>query len=521
MGRFSPRRLFAAIGRGELLALASGGLLPLAFAPFGWYLFALLCPALFFHLILDQSRRVAVWRAYLFGLGMFGTGTSWIIVSIHEFGHTPLALAAFMTLLFVAIMALYPALLAYLWSRWSRHLRRGAWLAGLPVLWVSLECLRGWLFTGFPWLNLGYSQIDSPLAGYAPWIGVYGVSYFTALSAALLLALWRWRGGLRHGRDVRWPALSGVLAGLLAICLGGILAARPEWSRANGDSLQVALLQGNISQHEKWLPAYRRQTLEYYRALSRQHWDKDLIVWPEAAVPAFYHVVEESYLAPLAVEAKRSRTALVLGIPYKEGEGVGARYYNSVLALGRGAGLYHKRHLVPFGEYVPLQSILRPIGGMFNLPMSDFASAEAGGASLLDLGGYKAAPSICYEAAFGEELRAGLEQAGLLINLSNDAWFGDSLAPAQHLQMARMRALEAARPMLRATNTGITAIIDHHGNVRASLPQFVRRALSGDVQPRQGLTPYARLGNWPVLGFMLFMALAITRAAGRTRRATE
>lgn len=519
MGRFSApmliARLAAAIGRGGLLAFICGAALPLAYAPFDWYPFALLCPALFFHLILGRPRRAAALRGYLFGLGMFGAGTSWVIVSIHEYGHTPLPLAGFMTLLFVAIMALYPALLAWIWSGWAPRLRRGMWIAALPVLWVSLEWLRGWLFTGFPWLNLGYSQTDTPLAGYAPWLGVYGVSYLTALSAALLLALWRWRG-----RRPLWSsAWMAVAVGVPAIWLGGVLAGLPEWSRPDGAPLKVALLQGNISQHQKWQPAYRRQTMVMYRDLSRQHWDKDLIVWPEAAVPAFYHAVEDAYLAPLAAEAKRTRTALVLGIPYKEGEGDAALHYNSVAALGRGAGLYHKRHLVPFGEYVPLQTILRPIGGMFNLPMSDFASGD-GGDRLLDLGEHKAAPSVCYEAAFGEELRDGLERAGLLINVSNDAWFGDSLAPAQHLQMARMRALESARPLLRATNTGITAILAHDGRIVSALAQFQRGALSGELQPRRGLTPYAQLGNWPVLGFMLFIILVIGRA-GRAGPAAQ
>jgi apolipoprotein N-acyltransferase len=273
---------------------------------------------------------------------------------------------------------------------------------------------------------------------------------------------------------------------------------------ASGEQIRASLLQGNVSQHEKWQPDVRARTLTLYEELTEQHLgDSDLIIWPETAVPAYYHAVAEDYLGDILNMARDSHTDLLIGVPIKQAslDPERPRYYNSVVSLGEQIDVYHKQHLVPFGEYVPLGNVLRSIGGVFNLPMSDFSSG--GIQAPLSVAGQQAAISICYEIIFGEEVRANIAEATMLVNVSNDAWFGRSLAPPQHFEMARMRALETGRPLLRATNTGITAFVDHRGRVQQQAPTFSVQALSGSVQPMTGVTPYVRYGNAPVMVLVL------------------
>lgn len=488
----SPMRWRVDGWQGDALAFAAGAALPLSFAPFDTGFLAPLTVAVLFLVWVDARTGRAAWRGWLFGLGMFGFGVSWVHESF-RFSHVALPLAVVLTALFVLVLALFPALLGYLVARFSTGGERLRLLALFPAGWVVAEWVRGWFLTGFPWLQLGYSQLGWPLAGLAPVVGVYGVSWAVALSAGLLLT------ALTQGGRGRWRY------GLFLILLwgGAWLVGHIQWTEVSGPPTKVALIQGNVPQDVKWLAEWRRPTLDLYLDLTRRHWDADLVVWPETAMPAFYHAAR-GFLDDLAREADRNATDLLIGLPVADR--ADGRYFNSAIALGDVEGVYRKRHLVPFGEYLPFKPVLGGVVDFLQIPMSDFSPGPRV-QPLLEVAGHKVGMSICYEDAFGEEVIEALPEATLLVNLSNDAWFGDSVAPAQHLQMARMRALETGRYLLRATNTGISAIIGPDGEVLARSPQFEVHALAGEVKPMAGVTPYARLGNLPVvLGILALLA---------------
>lgn len=501
---FSRTRLRTtlATARADLLALLAGGLLPLAFAPFALYPLAVLAPALLFLLWLDVTPRRALWRGLLFGIGQFGVGVSWVYVAIHDFGHSGVPLALFLTALFVVILALYPALLGYLAARFLRGPDWRRLVILFPAAWTLFDWLRGSLLTGFSWLNLGYSQIDAPLRGFAPLVGAYGVTLAVALSAGLLA--WLVQTG--------WRTRLFALAGLVALWFSGALLTRVDWTEASGPPLRVSLVQGNIPQDSKWSPELVQHTLDLYASLTRQHWNSRLILWPEAAITAFYHEVAGDYLAGLAREARAHGADIVLGIPVREPGS--RRYFNSLLAISDRPGFYHKRHLVPFGDYLPLEEFLRGLIRFFDLPMSGF-SAGPDEQPPLQAAGQKIASAICYEDTFGEEMISALPEATLLVNATNNAWYGNSFAPHQHLEMSRWRALETGRYMLRVTTNGVSAIIDQHGKIRGRSPQFETYVLSGEAVPHTGATPYVRSGNLPVmllvLGIVLYGVLTVRR----------
>jgi apolipoprotein N-acyltransferase len=471
------------------LAFAAGAATVLAYAPFGLGLLSLLTTALLFHLWRYPARPgLNPWTGYAFGLGLLGFGVFWLRISIAQFGGVTPALAVAATSLFVLLMALYFALAGWVGER-LRGRSDGVWLLStLPAVWILFEWLRGWLLTGFPWLLLGYGQIDLPLGGYAPVFGVFGVGLLLTLSAGAL-NLWR--------RPV-------VLVPVLAIWAGGVALPHVEWTRPAGPPIRVSLLQGSIPQAQKWLASMRGPTLDLYLGLTEQVADSRIVIWPETAVPAFASDVEATLLAPLHERMRRQGRDLLLGIVDGDRDG---DYYNAMLSVGiSGRDHYHKRHLVPFGEYLPLDRWTRPVLDFLEIPMSDF-SPGADVPPLITLAGQPVGIDICYEDAFPVEIMRALPEATLLINASNDAWFGDSLAPHQHLEIARMRALETGRYLLRATNTGISAVIDPRGRLRATSPQFEQAVLTDDVVPRTGATPFVRWGNGAVLALALLMLL--------------
>ncbi len=484
-------------GWSDFAALAAGAVLPLAFAPLGFFPLAVLAPVLLFVLWSGASPGRAAWRGFLFGFGQFGVGVGWLYIALHEFGDMHGLLAFPLLLLFIAFLAGYPALLGWLQAR-----LRGAgaspdrmaspapaWIALtlLPALWVLLEWVRGWFLTGFPWLDLGYSQIDGPLAGYAPLLGVYGLSLVAVISAALVMQMVCDRG--RAGR---------YLGVLLVLWGGGWALGQVSWVEPEGQPLRTALVQGNVALDKKWSSQYRGEIVQRYTRLTLEQQDVDVVVWPEAALPATRDELEEGFLQQLEQQAAQRRMQLLIGVLEREVVDGRRTYYNSVLGIGPHPGVYRKHHLVPFGEFLPLSSLLRWLPDYLYIPMSDFSPGPAQQAGL-QVAGRIAGISICYEDAFGEQVRRSLPAATFLVNVSEDAWYGDSWAPHQHQQMARMRALENGRPMLRATNTGITAIIDHRGVELARAPQFMVTVLTGRIQPMQGETPYARFGNAPVI----------------------
>jgi apolipoprotein N-acyltransferase len=482
-----------------LLAALAGAFMVLSFAPFGWFPTAPISIAAFYLLLpapSSASRLLGFATGWFYGLGLLGFGVSWIRISLDEFGNMPTLAANILMLLLIAALALFYAIAGWLLARLRPAADSPRWWTGpllmLPSVWVLLEWVRGWLFTGFPWLLAGNGQINplpllgAPLAGWAPVVGVHGLSLAVALSAALLLVALRRSGVAR-------PA---ALAALLALWLAGALLARVEWTRPADGPLTAAVVQGNVEQSLKWAPDGVLPTLEIYLGLTREVLpESDVIVWPETAIPSFLHEVEAGLIPPLAADARAAGAEVVIGVPIMESA---ARYFNGLISVGSASDRYYKRHLVPFGEFLPFERQLRPLIDWFDVPMSSFSRGEAP-RPLLRVGPYDVGVSICYEDVFPEEVREALPDAAYLINVSNDAWFGDSLAPHQHLEFARLRALENGRPLVRATNTGISAVIDHRGRVLASLPLFERGALTAPIQPRAGATPFAAVGSLPVL----------------------
>lgn len=494
---------------GNLLALAAGGLMPLALAPFELWPLALLSIALHYLGLRQLSTRQALLRGWCYGFGSFAAGTSWVYVSIHDFGAASPALAGLLTLGFTGGLGLLFALSSAVWVRWLR--RSHAPLAdalAFAALWLAQEAFRSWFLTGFPWLYAGYSQLDGPLAALAPLGGVWLISLVLALSAALLVNLTWLRRTPR--------TLGAALLLLLSPWLAALLLGQHAWTHPAGAALSVAAVQGNVPQNLKWDPAQLRAQLALYRNLTLQGEHADLVVWPETAVPVLLEHAD-AYLDEIAQQLRAQDSALVTGVPVRQPNVRGeSRYYNGVIANGNGSGLYLKQKLVPFGEYVPLQDALRGLIAFFDLPMSDFARGPAG-QPLLQARGYRIAPYICYEVVYPEFAASLAADSQILLTISNDAWFGRSIGPLQHLQMAQMRALESGRWMIRATNNGVTALIDPHGQVQGILPQFEQGVLRGEIVPMQGQTPYLRWRGWPLAGLCLLL-LGATLLLRRARR---
>ena len=458
-------------------------MLPLAFAPYDWPLMAFLSPLLFLLIIRQLSARQAAVAGYAFGLGYFGHGVYWVYFSIHHFAYAPLWLAVLIMLGMIAILALYMGLLGYLLNRYFMRHSGVRYLLAFPALWLDLEVLRSVLLTGFPWLSLGYSQIDTYLSAWAPLIGVLGVSYLIALIVG---------GGLCLLLEATRPYKLAAVFILLSILVSSHLLNKVEWTNAVDKPIKVALLQANIPQEIKWLPSFRQRSIDIYLKMTREQREADLIVWPETAVPVFYHRLKDSLMPVLREEARRYQSDIVLGLPVMPDGS--SDYYNGLHSVRFQDDFYLKRHLVPLGEYMPLKPLSTIILDFLQIPLADF-SAGADDQSLLKGGGHSFASSICYEDVFQQTSIDGLPQAAFLLNVSNDTWFGDTIAPYQHLQMARMRALESGRYMLRATNTGLTAIIDAKGQVTAQAPMFRRTALVGELTPLTGATPFVK-GGW-------------------------
>ncbi len=503
---------------GGALCLLAGAATPLAFAPFDLWLFSIIGPALLLAGLGDAKPRRAALRGWLFGVGFYGTGVSWVYVSIHEFGYAPAWLAASLTLLFVLFLALMPALLAWGWRRWFEH-SAPALLFGFPGAWILIEWLRYWLLSGFPWNYLGYAHVDTPLAGWAPIGGVYALSWICAMSAgALVICLQR--------RFLPPARLAAVLL-LLIGWGGGWMLSGKEWTRPRDvPPLSVALVQGNISQDLKWQPAQLAPTLQVYEAETRAQLGRELVVWPEAAVPAFLHRVQP-WLDQLDELARGSGTGIITGIPYwgiNPARPDDPVLHNSITAIGAASGLYHKRKLVPFGEYVPFDALLRGVIRFLDLPMSNFS---AGGERQQGLflqrasGEIRIAPYICYEIVYPDFVARTYAGADVLVTISNDAWFGASSGPAQHLQIARMRALELGREIIRATNDGYTALIDHRGAVTAVAPRFQTTTLTGRVRAYTGSTPFSRWGSGGALVLGLLLALLTRRVAASGGRSGQ
>ena len=537
MSQANPR-----IGLRSLAAVLAGLAMPWSYAPYHhWYL-SLLAMAVLFVVVRQQTPRRSAWLGWLFGLPYFALGVNWVYHSLHEFGAAAPPVAAAMTVAFVLVMTVFPALACFGFARLRQQPRPANALLDCVVFascWSATELLRGWIMGGFPWLLLGYSQTDSIFSGFAPLVGVYGISWLAVVFASscglIMLRLWQqlsssgagsWhaepvelksdRGGdndaTRHPGS-RSGSLAGALLGPVAVAVLIIISAGTvrflSWSTPEEVSLQMRLVQGNIPQELKFSRERLISSLEQYTRLSEQQSSPDagpidIIVWPETAIPTYYANVSGA-LEPFVERMAAKQTDVLSGAFYRDAEG---NVFNAFQHLGNPDSVYTKRHLVPFGEYMPLRFLFDFVRHLVIIPMSDL-SRGSGPAQLLRVKGQNLGISICYEDVFGEEMAASFPGAGVLINVSNDAWFGDRPAPQQHQQIARMRALEFERPLLRATNTGISSSISHEGRVEATIGHGQAGFIDVPVIPRNGVTPYARFTNWPVIVISLAIILGV------------
>lgn len=481
----------------RLIVFLLGSAMSLGFAPFGWSLLPplLLMPLLF--VCAKASPRDAAGYAFWFGLGMFLTGTYWIYISVHVFGEAALWIALLLMVGLALIMAALVSITGWLISRLA-YGSPGFLLLVAPAAWVFVEWMRGWVLSGFPWLALGYGQIDTPLAGWAPLLGVYGVSLMLAVSTTgLLVAL------LSKG----WIRAVSVMAVVLPWIVGAVLQPL-DWTEPAGEPMQATIVQAGVSQDKKWDRDQLRPIMQFYYSTTMSMPDSDIVLWPEVAIPSLDDYVE-SFIAAVAREAERRGQNVLFGILELDDYEGESRTYNSVLLVGSGERqAYRKRHLVPFGEYFPVPDAVRAWMKMQNLPHSDLTPGDAEQPLLVATNGVKMATAICYEDAYGNEQLYAFPDAGLIINVSNDAWFGDSIAPHQHLEIARMRALEVERPVIRSTNTGISAFIDANGQLMQTGRQFQAEVMTAAVQPRAGSTPYAASGNRVIIGLCCLVLVA-------------
>lgn len=476
----------------RLLSIIAGGLVPFSFEPFGFYFLIFVSLSTLFYLwYKTESAKESFISGYLFGLAMFGIGVSWLHISINLFGGMHIIGAWFFTFLLIAFISLYPALCGYLaYQFFKKH-----YLFVLPAIWLITEWARGWILTGFPWLNIGTSQTDSLLANFAAVIGDYGISFVICIIAISIVNLFIGR--------LQTKIISSSF--ILLIFVASLLLENVNWTETNGQTLDVALVQGAIPQEIKWHPDLRDKTYDIYSGLSQPYWSSDLIIWPETAIPSYYHTASD-FIDKISETRKNGNAYFMSGIVNKDI--ATDKYFNSILLMDGSHRFYNKHHLVPFGEYLPLKPMLDRFLRFLQIPMSDFSPGKFSN-KILKTDKAIFGMSICYEDAYGTEIRQSLPDANILINVSNDAWFGDSFAPHQHLQIARMRAIENGRYLLRATNTGISAIIDNKGKVVAKSPQFKPHALNTEVELFNGTTPFSQYGNAFVLTIS-FISLLIS-----------
>ncbi len=468
----------------------------LGFAPFYLYPVSLLSLAALCYVWGQcDSPKQAAFAGFSYGLGLFCFGIYWIYISLHDFGHMPMWMAALATFLLCAFMALFPALVGWLSLKIAKP-QSVQLLMAIPILWALSDWTRGWVFTGFPWLSMGYSQVPtSPLAGFMPIIGVYGVSLITVALACAAAYCFRPQAPLRR------PLMYAVLA---MSVLGGVLK-QLEWTQAWSAPIKVALLQGNIAQDLKWSPDMVEQTLNRYLRMAEVS-DAQLIVMPETALPMLSSSLPDEFKTRITALAKRNNGAVLAGvIEHEQGH-----YFNSMLNMASAKPeAYRKSHLVPFGEFIPFKAVFAWVyRDWLNMPLSDLSRGTFK-PQPMQIAGQRVAINICYEDVFGEEIIRQLPAASLLVNVSNDAWYGQSIAADQHLQFSQARAMETGRTVLRATNTGATAMIDRHGQVLAHAPHFSVSSLEVLAQGYAGSTPYIRFGNYLFLLLSFIGLLAI------------
>lgn len=477
-----------------LISVIAGAATTLAFAPFdlSWLVFITLAVA--FALWTTLPLRQATISGWLFGMGLQCSGISWIFYSLHTHGSAPAYFAVLLIFLLGCYLSLYTGLAVYVVRRFMPSSDTARLLLLLPMSWIVFEWLQGYVMTGFAWMQLGYTQIDLPLSGYAPVLGNHAVGGLVAVCAGALVL------SIKYLRASNSRGLLSLAVAVVLLWATGASLKTIEWTQPEGEPIRVSVIQGNIAQGDKWKLHMKQPTLDLYRQLTLEQQDVDLVVWPETAVPDYLHRVQP-YLQQLRAEMKKKEADLLLGLFIR----TDGRLLNSMVNVSN-EEVYHKRHLVPLGEYIPLRVLIEFFNRFVKIPMSDIASGDEE-QPLMSVADVPAGITICFEEAFARDVIRDLPEARLLVNVSNDAWFEDSHEPHQHHAIARMRALEAGRYMIRSTNTGISSLIGPHGEVIKQLPQFETAVLRGEVQPLSGATPFVRWGDWLIVSLCVMVML--------------
>lgn len=477
-----------------LSSLIAGAMFVFALSPYHLWGVALLSPLILYAILLTKlTPKRAFWVGLSYGTGLWAVGAFWLYTSIHTYGNIASWLAISMIGLMAVIMGLFHGVMAWAFVKFL-----GRQPFAFASIWIVQEWLKTWVLTGFPWLFVGYAYTDLPImSSFAPLGGVFLVGFVSLFVSASMVDILR--GRIAH------MAVSACLIGIGAV----LSIINPTYTTPTGQKLTVSLVQGNIPQDLKWLTEYQQKTLDIYARLSRDEWGRDLLVWPEGAVPLFQDDAWE-FLQAVAQVAKSSNTAFITGIPYKDSQAPTKNglppFYNSALALGASEGVYKKQRLVPFGEYTPMRGMLDILPNLANSGLDHSAGGK--NQPLIAVKNNPMGMAICYEVAYPETTRQNAKNSQFLLTISNDAWFGTSTGPHQHLQMVRMRSLETGRWFVRATNNGVTAIIDHKGKIVQSIPQFERGVLRGQVSMMTGNTPFMQLGHYPILGFAFIIIIA-------------
>ncbi len=489
----------------KIIATAvAGTVMVCAFAPFSYWWLTFICPLVLYISLIKRTPTESFIFGFIFGLFFFGFGVPWTYNSIHEFGHAPVLLSAFLAALLVLVLALFPAFASLIMAKLKCNEKLHVISAlAFSALWVLFEWIRGWFFTGFPWLLVGHVHHTSPLQGSIPILGSYGASWLTLLISAFVVVI-------ITGQNRQKVIAS---ASLLFVILFLYISTQIQWTHAEDSELDVALVQGNIPQEMKWNQKMHPYIMNKYMELSENHFDADIVVWPETAIPTYYTLVKENFIKKLTETSEHKNVEFLVGLftsNINNGE-----VYNSVMALGKELSFYQKQHLVPFGEYIPFRGLVSFLEDYIQVPIGDLANGE--GRPLVKLKGYPVGTSICYEAVYGNEIIEAMPDAKLLINVSNDAWFGDSLAPHQHLEITRSRAIETGRYLLRATNTGISAVISPDGSIINKSAQFQEDVVRAKIYPYSGQTPYSCWGNWAIVTILFSILFIICLYQWRAR----